>query len=1858
MKKKRFIFLLGFISLFGFRLLAAEFSQGCILITEIMENPEGSMAFPETKYIEIFNASDASINLEDWQLIADDRTIVLPEVVLAAGQYAVLYEGGNVIHVDEGGLAVPLSSFPSILTNLKIETPDGEESDAITCPAPMPARSWERDEEGNLYLSNDLRGGTPGSVNSPREPSPVIDDFSFGDIWINEIMVNPGSSLVFGDAEYIELYNATSSEINLKSWTLIYHASETSSTVIILPEILLPAGGYTVVYRANKTLNVDAGGMAIPVTNFPSTLANAGRLLEVKSPQNILIATVTYPNSTSFAGSSWERDSDGNYFLSNDPRGGTPGSVNSADNVRFGDIWINEIMVNPGPSLVFGDAEYVELYNASSSEINLKNWTFIYHASETSSTVVTLPYVNIPAGGYAVLYREGKHLDIDAGGIAIPVANFPSTLANTGRLIEIKNSKGILIDAVTYTNSTSLAGSSWERDGDGNYYPSSDPRGGTPGSANSSDNVRFGDIWINEIMVNPGNSLIFGDAEYVELYNASTAEINLRGWSFIYHATETSSTIVTLPDVLLPAGSYAVLFRTGKRLDIDAGGIAIPAANFPSTLANTGRLLEIKNPKGVLIDAANYPNSSALQGCSWERDVDDHFYPSADIRGGTPGSANSSDNVRFGDILINEIMVIPNGSTVSETEYVELFNTSSSDINLKGLTFIYDARTEVTLPGVILPVGGYAVLYRTDRNINIDAGGIPVPVANFPSTLANTGRLLELRNTRDMLIDSVTYKDATTIRGCSWERDIDGNFYPSNDPRGGTPGSANSIDDSRFGNVRINEIMVNPVGAAALPETEYVELYNTSTYAQNLRGWTFIYHASETSSTVVTLPGIILPVGGYAVVYRDGKDILIDKGGIAIPVANFPATLANTGRFVELRNSRNVLIDSVSYKNSTALAGCSWERDRYGNFYPSNDTRGGTPGSMNSSDDSRFGDVWINEIMVNPAGGIVLPETEYVELYNASDYSLNLRGWTFIYDSRTVVTLSGIILPVGGYAVLYRDGKDILIDKGGIAISVANFPATLANAGRLLELKNSRNILIDSITYKNSTNISGCSWERDWEGNFYLSNDPRGGTPGSVNSLDVSRYGDVWINEIMVNPGGAALPENEYVELYNTSVSSINLRGWMFIYHANETSSTIVTLPGVILPVGGYAVLYRDWREVVIDKGGIAVPVANFPATLANAGRFVELRNSRDILIDSITYRNSANVAGRSWERDREGDYYLSNDPRGGTPGSVNSLKTLPKEPDYSQYGDVIINEVMADPRGLTAFPETEYIELYNVSNDNIDLKGWTLIYDERVNIVLPDVILPAGGYAVLYRSSKEIHIDDGGNAVPLAAFPATLANAGRKLELTNSLDVLIDSITYKAAKSAQSWERDAAGNWYLTTDSRGGTPGSVNSPKEPVIEPDDAKYGDVWINEIMADPRGLTAFPETEYIELYNASMVIINLKGWTFIYDERVNIVLPDIVLPADSYAVLYRTGKEIHIDDGGIAIPLTTFPATLANTGRHLGLTNQKGTLIDSISYPAVQQAWAYERDSDGSLYLSYNLRGGTPGSINSFRSNPEDPNEASLFISEKEWIFNELLPEEFIGGSEYIELYNRSNRTIYLSGLSISTRRADGTLGTRYALSSIKESFQPGEYVVLTTNRAGVLDFYYTPTPQQIYEVRLPTLNNSGATLVLFRTTEEIVIDEVSYTSKWHDQFMRNLKGVALERINPDVDTQNQANWTSATSTVGYGTPGYKNSQHRDSDTNETIHVSSPAYMDGFGHYTISYRMDKNGYRCRMEVYALEGKKVANISNNQLLGFEGEVHWDGYGVDGSRLRAGLYIFYVELYHPDGQRKNLKNVFLVKP
>jgi len=434
-------------------------------------------------------------------------------------------------------------------------------------------------------------------------------------------------------------------------------------------------------------------------------------------------------------------------------------------------------------------------------------------------------------------------------------------------------------------------------------------------------------------------------------------------------------------------------------------------------------------------------------------------------------------------------------------------------------------------------------------------------------------------------------------------------------------------------------------------------------------------------------------------------------------------------------------------------------------------------------------------------------------------------------------------------------------------------------------------------------------------------------------------------------------------------------------------------------------------------------------------------------------------------------------------------------------------------------------------------------------------------------------------------------------------------------------------------------------------------KKGAIIITEVMANPKGAAGLPETEYVELYNSSDKDISLSGWSLLYNNKPVKLQSDLV--AKGYAVVYRKGRKMTIDNNALSLDLLDFPSALANTGKLLQLKSSEGFLIDEYDYPSAKAGVSFEY-VNGQWQLSVDKRGGSPGSANVWKNgdnnSEEKPKETYEDIIPNEIVFNELLPEPFTGGNEYIELYNRSNRTLSLSGLSIAKKNSDNSL-TEYPLSSITRNLNVGDFAVLTRNAEGVSGFYLVPTPEVIHELDIPVMANTNSTLVLLRAKDKTVIDEVSYSNKWHNPSIKETKGVALERIDPDLNSRNASNWTSASSLSGYGTPGYENSQSREENESITNTVNAPQFSSVTGLYEITYQLDEAGYICNAHLYDTSGQKVMTLLNNQLMGANGMMSWDGLSTEGRRIPTGIYIFYVELFNPQGGSKSYKKAFTVK-
>jgi hypothetical protein len=111
---------------------------------------------------------------------------------------------------------------------------------------------------------------------------------------------------------------------------------------------------------------------------------------------------------------------------------------------------------------------------------------------------------------------------------------------------------------------------------------------------------------------------------------------------------------------------------------------------------------------------------------------------------------------------------------------------------------------------------------------------------------------------------------------------------------------------------------------------------------------------------------------------------------------------------------------------------------------------------------------------------------------------------------------------------------------------------------------------------------------------------------------------------------------------------------------------------------------------------------------------------------------------------------------------------------------DIVINEVAW--AGTAASPSDEWIELYNPTEDAVDLTGWVLMFGERVihlgaaegvTTEVRQSTIAAGGYFLLERPDDEtvsgIEAD--------VLYKGTLSNTGVVIELRNAAGEMVDRV-------------------------------------------------------------------------------------------------------------------------------------------------------------------------------------------------------------------------------------------------------------------------------------------------------------------------------------------------------------------------------------------------------------------------------------------------------------------------------------------------
>jgi hypothetical protein len=555
-------------------------------------------------------------------------------------------------------------------------------------------------------------------------------------------------------------------------------------------------------------------------------------------------------------------------------------------------------------------------------------------------------------------------------------------------------------------------------------------------------------------------------------------------------------------------------------------------------------------------------------------------------------------------------------------------------------------------------------------------------------------------------------------------------------------------------------------------------------------------------------------------------------------------------------------------------------------------------------------------------------------------------------------------------------------------------------------------------------------------------------------------------------------------------------------------------------------------------------------------------------------------------------------DAAGNTAGSQSGKFTY-FEISKAAEGDILISEIMADPTpSLGKLPVAEYLELWNVSNKVIALEE-LLISNGGTPLRIGTGLFLPNTFLTLCAPENAAGFQAFGSVQGVPNFPA-LSNSGDDISLRTTGGIVLNLVNYTLdwyrdedkAQGGWSLERisagvpaDCPGNWQASKDPIGGTPGRINSVNNQLTD--------------LSGPRLVTA--------------VSLNPQELLLSFDE-----------PLDPFSA--EDPRRYALTDG-----IGVLDAVLQ--------ANQT-TLILSLNAP-LQVAKAY------TLTLAPGVKdclGNTQSRNQQILTGlPQAPVAGDLLI-------NEILFNPKSGGSDFVEVYNNSNKLINLKGMLLINRQK--TSGSIQSSVSTDYLLAPGRYLAIAESVQDLKQHFIIKDSLALLRNALPTLEDKEGNITLLYNN--VRLDSFNYSSKLHSPLLDDEEGVSLERLNFELPTNASGNWHSAATSAGSATPGYTNSQlfSPGTSTGESIFRLEEAKFspdgDGFQDVLLlPYQTDKPGYLANIIVFDVNARPVKRLARNESLATEGVLKWDGSTDELLRARIGLYVVWIELFEPNGNK-----------
>ncbi len=539
---------------------------------------------------------------------------------------------------------------------------------------------------------------------------------------------------------------------------------------------------------------------------------------------------------------------------------------------------------------------------------------------------------------------------------------------------------------------------------------------------------------------------------------------------------------------------------------------------------------------------------------------------------------------------------------------------------------------------------------------------------------------------------------------------------------------------------------------------------------------------------------------------------------------------------------------------------------------------------------------------------------------------------------------------------------------------------------------------------------------------------------------------------------------------------------------------------------------------------------------------------------------------------------------------------------------DIVVNEFMPDPNPVVGWPDCEYIELYNRSDNDLSLKGWTIQVNGKES-VLPDVLLLSHDYLLLVPLS---HIDEwDSEALGLEKWP-TITNTKSDVVLLNAQGEVIDALHYKLDMCTTGSFKDEGGwsiervdvenmsgnssNWMWSNDLSGGTPGYENS---------------------VMDNHPDQLVPQLVYLEMLSDQLVRMHFNEVMDLLEGDLNVsTQPNIDF------------NTIHVDS--VFLTYCDFEVQ-SPLGPNVGYEVDISDLND----------WA-----GNSFESSFPVRFGQ-----------------SDTLIRNDIVINEVLFNPNNDGTDFVEIYNRSAKVLDLSELYFARWDEKRVINELFPITDKHRLLFPKDYFVLSKDSLLIEVQYQCLNPNYFLNVHdMPSMPDDEGYVVLTNRVGQL-IDYFEYNDEMHFDLIKDREGVSLERLSFEGPSTDMQNWGSAAYSVGYATPSYLNSNAiEDKEVSKSVALDTEVFTpDGDGvddQLILRYTNTEDDGTLNIRIYDSQGREVKNLANNTTMGMDGFCAWDGLNENGQLQMPGIYVIWVQRFFSSGNVQVDKLISVINP